>query len=61
MIKDFLLHKDKENGNHAHIQAHLAAQHTGDRFAAKRAFILPTHLNPPTTLDNSLTRIEIMR
>jgi hypothetical protein len=39
----------------------LAAQHTGDRFAAKRAFILPTHLNPPTTLDNSLTRIEIMR
>ncbi|MGV8112711.1 MAG: hypothetical protein AB2L17_07375 [Lentimicrobium sp.] len=25
MIKKFLLHKDKENGNPPHIQAHLAA------------------------------------
>ena len=43
MTKEFLLHKYKEKGNPPHIQAHLAAQHTGDRFAAKRAFILPTH------------------
>ncbi|URW80931.1 hypothetical protein [Xiashengella succiniciproducens] len=60
MIKDFLLHKDKENGNHTHNQAHLAVQNTGDRFAAKRAFILHAHPNPPTNLDNSLTRTEIM-
>lgn len=26
-----------------HILAHLAAPRTGDRFAAKRAKILPTH------------------
>jgi len=25
MRKEFLLHKDKENGNPPHIQAHLAA------------------------------------
>jgi len=25
MKKEFLLHKDKENGNPPHIQAHLAA------------------------------------
>jgi len=40
MTMKFLLHiKKKENGNPAHIQAHLAAHHTGERFAAKRAFI----------------------
>jgi len=47
-----LLRKDrKEIRKPAHIQAHLAAQHTGDRFAAKRAFILPTHPSPPATLE----------
>jgi len=29
MRKEFLLHKDKENGNPPHIQAHLAAQTHG--------------------------------
>ena len=32
---------------------------TGDCFAAKRAFILPALPSPPTTLDNSLTRIAV--
>jgi len=43
MKKEFLLHKDNENVNTPHIQTHLAASSTGDRFVAKRAFILPTH------------------
>ena len=54
MIKKFLLHKDKENGNPPHIQASRflsgATPRTGDRFAAQKpvpiyreAFFLPAH------------------
>jgi hypothetical protein len=32
-----------------------------DASACKRVVFLPTHPSPPTTLDNSLTRIEINR
>ena len=32
-----------------------------DASACKRVVFLPTHPSPPTTLDNSLTRIEIKR
>ena len=32
-----------------------------DASAYKRVVFLPTHPSPPTTLDNSLTRIEIKR
>jgi hypothetical protein len=41
MTKDFLLHKDKENGNPTHKWHIWLSKRTGDRFAAKRTFILP--------------------
>lgn len=51
MIKGCLLHKDKnENGKQSHIQAHLAAQNTSDRFVSKRTFILPAN----STVNNFL-------
>ena len=51
-----LLHKDKEEKKTHRTLRHIwLPLRTGDRFAAKRAFILPTHPSPPTTLENWLT------
>jgi hypothetical protein len=48
-----LLHKDKEEKEtHCTLRHIWLPQHTGDRFAAKRAFVLPTHR---LTVDNSDT------
>jgi hypothetical protein len=47
-----LLHKDKEKENHPTLRHIWLPLRTGDRFAAKRAFVLPTYR---LTVDNSYT------
>jgi len=52
MKKEFLLHKDKENGNPPHIQAHLAA------LPHRRPLRIQKSLhfaNPQLTVENSYT------
>jgi len=59
MRKEFLLHKDKEKMKIADTQNNtFASSYTqADASACKRVVFLPTHPSPPTTLENSLTRI----
>jgi len=60
MTKEFLLHKDKKMKNaNAQNNTFASPDTQADASACKRAVFLPTHPSPPTTLDNSLTRIEI--
>jgi len=37
MIKEFLLHKDKKDGNPPHIQAHLAAPTHGRQLRSQKS------------------------
>jgi hypothetical protein len=37
MIKEFLLHKDKENGNPPHIHAHLATSMHGRKLRSQKS------------------------
>ena len=58
MTKEFLLHKDKKMKNaNAQNNTFASTNTQADASACIRFVFLPTHPSPPTTLENSLTRI----